>query len=836
MIRISSQTLRLLAGCASCVLCAWADPGAAPTVAVSRFTHPGAGQTFYFVLPDRFANGSPANDTGGLAGGSETHGFDPASITDYHGGDFAGLTARLDYLKGLGVTAVWVTPPFRNQPVRIRTGRRHTSGYHGYWILDFLQVDPHLGTDAEFRTFVRAAHARGLKVCLDIITNHTADVIGYESEPTYRDIHTTPYRDAGGRPFDIRAVAYNGLGDPSAFPALSAERSFPLRPIVPPGAENSKHPAWLNDPTLYHNRGNSVRDVPESALYSDFRGLDGLMTEHPRVVTGFIEIYRHWLEHFDVDAFRIDTAKHVNAEFWQAFAPALRARARELGRPDFLQFGEVYNGEGSPEVLSEFSTGTGALDTTLDFGFFVAARNFVSAGGPASALANFFARDDWYTDHDGNVHATTTFLGNHDAGRFGWFLQQDNPEASPARLADLMRLGHGLLYLSRGQPVVYYGDEQGMMGRGDHEHSREDMFPATAPEYRDAPLLGTRRTGADDKFDETHPLYRLLRDLGALRAAHPALRSGAMIVRDTGRPGLFAFSRIERNERVEYLVVLNNSRTETLTAPVPTSDPAGRRFLPVFASATTEQGNAGILVADSQGRVEVTLAPLQFAVWRAEAPLPTPAVPPRIELVTPTAGATLAIGQREVEGTIFPDRHEIRAEVTGGDGLAEVTFALTRASRPGQFELLGTDDAPPYRVFWSPPPDLAAGDELTFIATVSNLRGHRAAAQIGGVTVAASGTTTGIRGATVPRITTFPPALVTISDAGPRDLTVTAEGTGPLEYQWLHEDAEIPGAVGATLRLDQRSSPGRYSVLVRNRAGTAISPATLVTTSSLRSE
>lgn len=830
MRRLSPRHLLLLAtGGLACGFGLAASPNPAPNVVVPRFTHPGAGQIFYFVLPDRFANGSAANDRGGLPGGPETHGFEPGSITDYHGGDFAGLTSRLNYLQGLGVTAVWVTPPFLNQPVRTRARGGHTAGYHGYWILDFLQIDPHLGTDAEFRAFVREAHARGLKVCLDIITNHTADVIRYEGDTTYRDTRTVPYRNAAGQPFDLRAAAFNGLGDPNAFPTLTVGRSFPLPPRLPAGAENAKNPAWLNDPTLYHNRGNSVvKEAPESAIYADFRGLDGVMTEHPRVVRGFIDVYRHWLEDYGIDAFRIDTAKHVNAEFWQAFVPALRARARELGRPDFLQFGEVYDGEGRPGLLSEFSTGPGSLDATLDFGFFVAARKFVSQGAAASELADFFAQDDYYTDHDSNVHSTTTFLGNHDAGRFGWFLTQDNPRASPAQLADLARLGHGLLYLSRGQPVVYYGDEQGMVGHGDHERSREDMFPSSASEYREAALLGTSRTGADDKFDTTHAFYRLLHDLGALRAAHPALRTGAMIPRATGQAGLLAFSRIERNEKIEFLVVMNNSRNETLARPVPTSQPAGARFKRIFASQAAAGSEPETLAADAQGRIEVTVAPLQFAVWRAESALPVPAAAPGIELLTPAPGATLAFGQREVEGTIFPDRREIRAAVTGDDGFAEVTFTMTRASRPGQFELLGTDDNAPYRVFWRPPPDLAPGEELTFIATVSDLRGHVASTQVGHVRLAPNNVQFGIRGATVPRLKSAPAPEVMVSAGQSIQLAIQAEGTGPLEYQWLRDNNEVPGANLPTLVLDRQSVPGAYSVLVRNRAGTIVSSATKV--------
>jgi glycosidase len=664
-----------------------------------------------------------------------------------------------------------------------------------------------------------------MRVYMDIVVNHTADVIHYRDGGTsYIDRATAPYRDARGQPFDERAVAYNGLNSAEAFPALSAERSFPRVPVLPEAEKTSKNPAWLNDVTVYHNRGNSTF-VGENAVLGDFVGLDDVFTEQPRVVQGFIEVFSRWLD-YGVDGYRIDTARHVNAEFWQAFIPAIRARARALGRPDFLEFAEVYNEDGDPAILSEFSTNTIPIDTTTDFGFFAAARKYVSKGGTAAALTDFFARDDYYTDHDSNVHSTTTFLGNHDAGRFGYFLQQDNPGAPPEQLADLVKLGHGLLLLSRGQPVVYYGDEQGMIGRGGADmQAREDMFASQSPEFKSAPLLGTARTGADDKFDVQHPFYRLFARLGALRAGHAALRTGAMIPRTTAEPGLFAFSRIERGERVEYLVALNNSRTAVLTASVPTSQRAGTTLVSLFDSRTPDAAGGEILTADGAGAVHVTLAPLQFAVWRATAALPDPAAPLQIALVTPAAGANLSFSSREVDGLTFPSRREIRAEVSGGDGVAEVTFAMSRASRPGQYEYLGTDEAAPYRIFWSPPPDLAPGDELSFIATASDLRGHRVSSHITGVKVAPSKIAFGIRGATVPWLKSVPAPAIQLSAGGNQTLTVVAEGTGPLEYQWLCDDAELAGATAATLSV---ATPGRYAVLVRNRAGTTVSSVTTV--------
>ena len=134
-------------------------------------------------------------------------GFDPAGKGFYNGGDLAGLTSRLDYIQGLGTDAIWLTPIFKNKAVQLEDGP--SAGYHGYWITDFTQVDPHLGTNAELAELVDAAHAKGMKVFFDIITNHTADVIGYEEAPrtAYVSKDVSPYRTATGRVFDDRDYA-----------------------------------------------------------------------------------------------------------------------------------------------------------------------------------------------------------------------------------------------------------------------------------------------------------------------------------------------------------------------------------------------------------------------------------------------------------------------------------------------------------------------------------------------------------------------------------------------------------------------------------------------------
>src|SRR3954451_975681 len=125
-------------------------------------------EVIYFLLPDRFQNGDPSNDRGGLTGDRLTTGFDPTHKGFFHGGDLKGLTDELDYIKGLGATTVWLAPVFANKAVQGGPGHE-SAGYHGYWITDFTKVDPHLGTNADFKAFVDAAHAKGLKVYMDIV-------------------------------------------------------------------------------------------------------------------------------------------------------------------------------------------------------------------------------------------------------------------------------------------------------------------------------------------------------------------------------------------------------------------------------------------------------------------------------------------------------------------------------------------------------------------------------------------------------------------------------------------------------------------------------------------
>ncbi|WP_431727459.1 pullulanase-type alpha-1,6-glucosidase [Verrucosispora sp. TAA-831] len=669
------------------------EPSAAALLAAGTDERATAEQ-FYFVLPDRFANGDPRNDRGGLTGDRLSTGYDPTDKGFYQGGDLKGLIDRLDYIEGLGTTAIWLAPVFANRPVQ-GEGADASAGYHGYWITDFTQVDPHFGTAADLQRLVQSAHRRGIKVYLDVIVNHTADVISYtENRQTYVDKATTPYRDAQGRPFEDR----NFADGTRPFPEVNTE-SFPYTPTLrTPADATVKVPSWLNDPTMYHNRGDSTF-VGENSEYGDFVGLDDLWTERPEVVRGMTKIYADWVRSTGVDGFRLDTVKHVNMDFWPQFSQGVNQAAARAGKPDFFMFGEVYSAD--PEIASRYVR-QGGLPATLDFGFQEAARGFTAADGSASALADLYARDDLYAARDTDASRLPTFLGNHDMGRIGSFIV--NGDTDPATHLRRDQLAHELMFLTRGQPVVYSGDEQGFTGAGGDKDARQPMFATRIADYLDDDLLGTDRTHARDQFDRAHPLYRTIAGLGHLREAHPALRDGVQVTRHAadGR-GVFAFSRFDPRDRTEYVVAVNNAPTAQ-TVTVDTWS-AGTTFTALY-------GAGGRRAAAADGTLTVTVPPLSAVVHRAGRPVALPAAKPGLTITNPT-------------GTPVATRAEVTARVSG-DPLATVTVAARVAG--GRWTLLGSAHRAPYTVHHDLT-GLAAGTKIEYKAAVRDDRGRTATAR-----------------------------------------------------------------------------------------------------------
>jgi glycosidase len=561
-------------------------------------------EVIYFVLPDRFANGDPKNDMGGIKGDRLKHGFDPTHKGFYQGGDLKGLTQRLDYIQSMGVTAIWFAPIFKNKPVQGGQGQE-SAGYHGYWITDFTSVDPHFGSNAEFKAFVDAAHARGMKVYMDIVVNHTADVIQYRDCPgdcAYRNIADYPYSRKGG----VGGTPINpGFGGDHVqtdenFAKLT-DMNFAYQPFVPKAEENIKVPAWLNDIRYYHNRGNSYWKG-ESVVYGDFVGLDDVATENPRVVSGFIDVFGKWIDDFGVDGFRIDTAKHVNSEFWQAFVPAMEKRAEARGIPNFHIFGEVMVDGTDTATLARYNRTDGYH--SLDFAFTWGVVDALSGKDGPEALSRLIANDVLYRDGPGSAKRMPTFLGNHDIARFSTNLRRRMPDIGPDELLKRVQLGHALMFTMRGVPTIYSGDEQGFVGDGGDQDARETHFASKVALYLDNDLIGTDNTHAVDNYAQDHPIYSHIASLSKIRMASAALRRGSTIVRNHGeKPGLFAFSRIDESSGEEVVVVVNTS-DQPVTGNFELN-PLSTSFAPLHGTCPT---------LNAPGSASVSLQPLDYVI------------------------------------------------------------------------------------------------------------------------------------------------------------------------------------------------------------------------------
>jgi len=539
----TSRAIRLLLAGLFAILAMAGETSVKAKASSSFRDRPPEDEVVYFILPDRFENGDTANDRGGLDGDRLTHGFDPSHKGFFHGGDLKGLTRRLDYIQDLGATAIWLGPIYKNNPVQGAPGQE-SAGYHGYWITDFTQVDPHFGTNDDLKAFVEAAHARGIKIYLDIITNHTADIIAYREchDPDYsgedKVTGECTYRSKADYPYTTRAttegIPINSgfMGDQTPFQNAKnfealTRHDFAYTPYLPAGQETVKVPAWLNDVRYYHNRGNS-HWTGESVTYGDFAGLDDLMTEDPRVLQGFIDIFKDWITEFGIDGFRIDTAKHVNPEFWRVFNKAMQDHAATQGIPNFYIFGEVYDPD--PAGLARHTRENG-FPTVLDFAFQNTVRDVIVNGAPTKTLARLFDVDGLYAGGRAAARRLPVFTGNHDMGRFAMFVRQGTDGLTETEIQKQTTLAHAMMFFLRGVPVIYYGDEQGFNGDGNDQASREDMFASNVASYNDNILVGTADTTAVSNFNTKHPLFKAFREMAALYKREALLRHGHQIVR-----------------------------------------------------------------------------------------------------------------------------------------------------------------------------------------------------------------------------------------------------------------------------------------------------------------
>ena len=500
-------------------------------------------QWIYFALVDRFNNPAAA----------PKHSWDGAHNA-FQGGTLNGLRDQLDYLKELGVGALWLSPVLKNC--------QYQESYHGYGIQDFIAIDPRLASDPEaarqnpalveheLRALVNAAHARGIYVIFDIVLNHTGDVFEYVLDggrgdgmaPWRNERYPIRWRDADGR----------GRADWSDAP-------------TDPPADAAIWPRELRRNDYLRRQGNAFdRPASEQEIGGDFFSLKEFDTDYQEfteerglfrpVRTALIRAYQYLIAKYDVDGFRIDTLKYVEPEFAQVFGNAIREYALSLGKKNFFTFGEVYDGE---EKIAHF-IGRNALDpgdltgvdAALDFPLFFQLPAVVKGMLPPQAVAHVFERRKQIlrgliSSHGDIGRYFVTFLDNHDLNQRFYYSDPANPHA----FDDQVSMAVACLFALQGIPCLYYGTEQGMHGSGSSpEAVREALW------------------GKPNAFSREHPFYQAVRQVSAIRENQPALRygrqyfrpisgNGAQFGMSTFAPGVLAFSRILGDD--EVVVVAN---------------------------------------------------------------------------------------------------------------------------------------------------------------------------------------------------------------------------------------------------------------------------------------
>ncbi len=494
-------------------------------------------EVIYQVLTDRFADGDVNNDYAVRAG----------ALARFQGGDWKGLEDHLDYFTQLGVTTLWISPVVKN----VETDA-DVDSYHGYWAQDLTQPNPHFGDLASLRSFVASAHDHGLKVVLDIVTNHMGQLFFYDMNLNGKaDIYiggtggTSPITRVSefDPDFDARGVqASTSLGNAGRAPVIFIQDPSINRIPAAPGI--------LGTARAYHGFGRILDyEQDNQRLLGDFPGgLKDVATEIPEVRATMIDAYTRWVELADLDGFRIDTVKHVEHEFWQVFTREVRTRLAAQGKKNFLMFGEAFDGK--DELLGSYTV-KGELDSVFYFSqhfqvfrdVFQNAHDRNAQKGTEQIKTLWEARPKNYGSEpqEGGIgvapsKALVNFLDNHDVSRFLFEGQND---------VAALRNALTVLMTEEGIPCLYYGTEQDFSGGND-------------PSNREV-LWNTGFATSGDTFRHYSKLARLRKGYAALRRGDTKVVWATTHTAEEEDAGMFAFERTGGDAGKDYALVLVNS-------------------------------------------------------------------------------------------------------------------------------------------------------------------------------------------------------------------------------------------------------------------------------------
>ena len=546
-------------------------------------------EVIYQLITDRFTNGDPSNDFNRTS--------DVSNLNRHHGGDWRGIIDNVDYLVGLGVTTIWISPIVAN--VEEDAG---VAGYHGYWTQDFRSVNPHMGDLADLREMVDVMHENGIKVLVDIVANHVGQAFYYDINQNGQADIQTWYATDGTTELDI-VTEWDPRFDPrriQSFSSLGEAGDAPIGWVyMPEIGRMPPEPPEFQNPDWYHRMGR-VTDWSDDdqVRLADFPGgLKDLATENPNVRRALITVFQDWITRTNIDGYRIDTVKHVEHDFWAEFSPAIREHAARLGKENFLLMGEVFDGD---DAKVGSYTQRDMLDTAVDFAakYQVFDEVFKRGAPPARVAALHAARQaNWGAEpQPGGIglapwEIPLGFLDNHDVARFL------HGEADDGAL----RAALVYLLLRDGMPVLYYGTEQGFAGGND-------------PANRE-PLLASG-------YNQNHPLYQWISAILSIRADRDALRRGDLTFRWASEAGdgaedagLLAIERATADDRALVVINAHASQTSRTAGGMVTGFPPGTRLVDLLPSDVQRSYTVG-----GDGSILVELRPREAVVLVADTP------------------------------------------------------------------------------------------------------------------------------------------------------------------------------------------------------------------------
>lgn len=516
-------------------------------------------QVIYLLMTDRFDDGNPANNDQGAGE------FKPGSGAHWQGGDLAGVTRRLSYIKGLGATAVWITPPVANQ---WWNGGIQFGGYHGYWAEHFTQVDKHLGNLADYQRLSHELHSAGMYLVQDVVLNHTGDYFHY----------------AG--PWQANDPAKHWTATPDSRPSP--------RPKQWPFSQNDPRDPAQRQASIYHWTPDVVDyGQREQVLNWQMAGLDDLNTDNPVVKRALRQSYAHWIREVGVDAFRVDTAFYVPPSLFTDFlhardakAPGINQVARQTGRRDFFVFGEGFGidrpGERAESDRIEQYMGRTRMGGMLNFPLYGAMMDAFARGRPTAELGQRIMQMQQIHPR---LHWMPSFIDNHDVDRF---LAGGQVRGLEQALLAMMTLP--------GIPTLYYGTEQGFVDQ------RASMFAA-----------GVGSEGRDH-FNTQAPLYRRVAELTGLRHANRLFSRGrpTVLAGQALGPGALAWRTDHAGQSA--LVVVNTADQPMLLDRLPTGLKPGAVLRGLYGL----DGTPDALKVGTEGQVTLELPARAGLVWLAE--------------------------------------------------------------------------------------------------------------------------------------------------------------------------------------------------------------------------